>query len=55
MPMTLSNSLFMRLKDLRKQTRRLIVVSDTNLAVLMWLAVVVSIATLSKMTEMAGL
>lgn len=28
--------------------------SDTNLVVLMWLAIVVSIATLSEMAEMAG-
>lgn len=54
MPMVPSNSLFMRLGEVRRQTRRLIVESDTNLVVLMWLAVVVSIATLSETTEMAG-
>ncbi len=55
MPMVPSNSLFMRLREVRKQTRRLIVESDTNLVVLMWLAIEVSIATLSETAGMAGL
>lgn len=55
MPMVPSNSLYMRLREVRIQTRRFIVESDTNRVVLMWLAIVVSIATLSEATEKAGL
>lgn len=55
MPMVPSNSLFMRLREVGKHTRGFIVKSDTNLVVLMWLAKMVSIATLSERTEMAGL
>lgn len=55
MPTVPSNSLFIRLREVRKQTRRFIVEYDTNLVVLIWLAIVVSIDTLSETTEMAGL
>ena len=55
MPMVPGNSLFMQLREVRKQTRKFIVESDTNLVVLIRLAAVVSIATVSEITEMAGL
>lgn len=55
MPMVPSNRLFMGLREVRKHTGRLIVKSDTILVVLMLLVMVVSIATLSETTEMAGL